>query len=44
MNEDVDTMFTFQWVRRVGRRRMEVGGKEDTIEVVFYQMPDALGL
>jgi hypothetical protein len=44
VNEDVDIIVTFALLRGVGRRRMKVGGTEDTVEVVFYEMANALRL
>ena len=44
MDEYVNTIFTVPLVRRVGRRSIQVGGEEDTIEVVLYEVADALGL
>ena len=44
MDEYVNTIFTVPLVRRVSRRSIQVGGEEDTIEVVLYEVADALGL
>lgn len=43
MNENIDTVVIFMLISK-GRGRMEVGCKEDTVEVVLDELANALGL
>jgi hypothetical protein len=44
VDEDIDTVVILVMTRREGRGRMEIGCKEDTIEVVLDKLANALGL